>query len=84
MRRTLFAFPRDLLPAVWGSASARVAAQLQHAARQGGRGAAGSPATATPWLSRTFEAVLRTLAEDGPATTAELRERIPALAGGWS
>jgi hypothetical protein len=28
MRRTVFAFPRDLLPAVWGSASARVAAQL--------------------------------------------------------
>lgn len=26
MRRTLFAFPRDLLPATWGSASARVAA----------------------------------------------------------
>ena len=25
MRRTLFAFPRDLLPAAWGSASARVA-----------------------------------------------------------
>src|ERR1700712_5081004 len=28
MRRTVFAFPRDLLPAVRGSASARVAAQL--------------------------------------------------------
>ena len=27
MRRTVFAFPRDLLPAVWGSASARVAGQ---------------------------------------------------------
>ena len=26
MRRTLFVFPRDLLPAAWGSASARVAA----------------------------------------------------------
>lgn len=26
MRRTLFGFPRDLLPAAWGSASARVAA----------------------------------------------------------
>src|SRR5690349_11164286 len=26
MRRTLFVFPRDLLPAVWPSASARVAA----------------------------------------------------------
>lgn len=25
MRRTLFVFPRDLLPATWGSASARVA-----------------------------------------------------------
>ena len=29
MRRTLFAFPRDLLPAVWGSASARVLDQLR-------------------------------------------------------
>ena len=29
MRRTLFAFPRDLLPAVWGSASARVLGQLR-------------------------------------------------------
>ena len=29
MRRTLFVFPRDLLPAAWGSASARVAAQLR-------------------------------------------------------
>ena len=28
MRRTLFVFPRDLLPAAWGSASARVADQL--------------------------------------------------------
>src|SRR5918998_222921 len=27
MRRTLFVFPRDLLAAAWGSASARVAAQ---------------------------------------------------------
>jgi len=29
MRRTLFVFPRDLLPAVWGSASDRVAGQLK-------------------------------------------------------
>ena len=29
MRRTLFVFPRDLLPAAWGSASARVAGQLR-------------------------------------------------------
>ena len=29
MRRTLFAFPRALLPAAWGSVSARVEAQLR-------------------------------------------------------
>ena len=34
MRRTLFAFPRDLLPAVWGSASARVLAQCAPASRR--------------------------------------------------
>ena len=37
MRRTLFVFPRDLLPAAWGSASARVAATLSDPAGQGGR-----------------------------------------------
>ena len=32
------------------------------------------------WVTRTCKAVLKTLGEDGPATTAELRERIPTLA----
>ena len=48
MRRTLFVFPRDLLPAAWGSASARVAAQLRRPARQGGRGRRASPTTGRP------------------------------------
>ena len=37
MRRTLFVFPRDLLPAAWGSASARVATSERQADRQGHR-----------------------------------------------
>ncbi len=78
MRRTLFAFPRDLLPAVWGSASARVAAQLSTRFAKEIEGA-GIAKRGDLWLSRTFKAVLRSLAEDGPATTMELRERIPAL-----
>ncbi len=37
MRRTLFVFPRDLLPAAWGSASARVAATERGPDGQGRR-----------------------------------------------
>ena len=37
MRRTLFVFPRDLLPAAWGSASARVAEAELRADGQGRR-----------------------------------------------
>ncbi len=78
MRRTLFAFPRDLLPAVWGSASARVAAQL-NARFAKEIEAAGIAKRGDVWLTRTGNTVLRSLAEDGPATTMELRQRIPAL-----
>jgi hypothetical protein len=78
MRRTVFAFPRELLPAAWGSASRRVADQLEarlakevesNAVARNGRS----------WVTRTFGAVLATLGEEGPATTAELRERLPTL-----
>jgi hypothetical protein len=78
MRRTLFAFPRDLLPAVWGSASARVAAQLRTRFAKEIEGA-GIAKRGDLWINRTFKAVLLSLAEDGPATTTELRERIPPL-----
>ncbi len=78
MRRTVFAFPRGLLPAVWGSASSRVAAQLE--TRLAKEVESNSVAKDGPrWLNRVTQEVLRTLADDGPATTAQLRERIPAL-----
>ena len=79
MRRTLFAFPRDLLPHAWGSASARVAQQLQ--ARMAKEiEAHGIAKRGDAWLDRLHTTIRAALAEDGPATTAELRERIPLLA----
>jgi hypothetical protein len=79
MRRTLFVFPRDLLPAVWGSASDRVHQQL--AARLAKEVEANALATnGAEWVARMSQTVLDSLAHDGPATTAQLRERIPELA----
>jgi hypothetical protein len=78
MRRTLFGFPRDLLPAVWGSAAARVAAQ-QRARVAKEVEAHGIAKRGDAWLTRTAGTIVRTLAEHGPATTAELRGLIPPL-----
>ena len=79
MRRTLFVFPRDLLPAAWGSASARVATS------EGKRiakmvAAAGITEDGDAWLLDARAAVLERLA-DGPASTSELRAELPELAG---
>ena len=78
MRRTLFAFPRDALPAAWGSASARVAAQIgaRLAKEVVGGGLADDGAA---WVEQWSAAVLRRLRDDGPASTAELREALPEL-----
>lgn len=80
MRRTLFVFPRDLLPAALGSASARVAAGQrrliirdveQHGlARDGGA-----------WLEAASRAVLARLGASGPLTARQLRDDLPELAG---
>ena len=79
MRRTLFVFPRDLLPAAWGSASARVATSERKRVAKAIAGA-GIAADGEAWLDVAREATLRRLA-DGPATTTELRAAVPELAG---
>lgn len=79
MRRTLFVFPRDVLPAVWGSASARVASHLTTRLAKEVE-SNGLDADGPGWVTRLHADVLRTLREDGPSTTAELRERLPELA----
>jgi hypothetical protein len=78
MRRTLFAFPRELLPAVWGSASRRVAA-AQRTRLAKDVLAAGIADDGAGWLDDVCAAVLASLAADGPASTTELRGRVPAL-----
>ena len=79
MRRTLFVFPRELLPAAWGSASARVAtSERKRIAKAIAAGGIASDGEA--WLDAARDATLARLAA-GPATTAELRAEVPELAG---
>ncbi|HET6166883.1 MAG TPA: winged helix DNA-binding domain-containing protein, partial [Marmoricola sp.] len=78
MRRTVFAFPRELLPAVWGSAAARVAAQ-QRAQLARDVVKAGITRDGERWVQDTTADVLEALHE-GPMTTMQLRAALPALA----
>jgi hypothetical protein len=78
MRRTVFAFPRALLPAVWGSAAARVADQ-QRARLGRDVEKAGITADGPRWVAETTAAVLALLHEHGPLTTTELRSHLPEL-----
>lgn len=80
MRRTLFVFPADLLPAAWGSASRRVAAQIgarlikeveQHGVADDG----------AAWLATASAAVLELLADGGAMGATQLREALPELEG---
>ena len=77
MRRTVFAFPRDLLPAARGSSSARVAKQLSTrlAKEVEANGLADDGAA---WVRDTCADVLAQVRER-PATTAQLRAALPAL-----
>ncbi len=82
MRRTLFVFPRDLVPAAWGSASARVASttrrQLGMLAEQAGVAAPGEGDT---WVRIAEEAVMRRLAAGEQLTSREIREQVPEAEG---
>lgn len=71
MRRTLFAAPRDLLPAVLGSASSRVAGQQRSRLEREVEGA-GLTANGPGWLAAYGDAVLEALGTHGPLTTQEL------------
>jgi hypothetical protein len=78
MRRTVFAFPRELLPAVWGSASARVAGQqVRQLAKEAQQ--AGLTDDGPAWAAEQLELVQALIERDGPLTTSEVRERLPAL-----
>jgi winged helix DNA-binding protein len=80
MRRTLFVFPRDLLPAAWGSASARVATQLRTRLAKDVE-AAGIAEDGTAWLDAACAAVLDRLADGSALGAQALREQLPELQG---
>ena len=82
MRETIFVFPRDLVPAVWGSAAARVAMShrkrfVKDLERWGsvpqGEGAAR--------LAAAERAVLDHLADGIPRSSARVREAVPEASG---
>lgn len=80
MRRTVFVFPRDLLPAALGSASARVAAMLR--SRLAKEVAAGGIAPdGEAWIARAGAAVLELLADGVPRSAADIRQAVPEVAG---
>jgi hypothetical protein len=80
MRRTLFVFPRDLLPAAWGSASARVAAahrvRLAKDVELGGLTTDGAA-----WVDAAEAATLDHLSGGAELSAQQLREAVPELAG---
>lgn len=83
MRRTLFAFPRELLPAVWGSASARTAEQQRRQLAKEAEQGALAPDGAR-WVEAACAAVRERLSDGAALTATELREQVPELAGQFS
>ncbi len=79
MRRTLFVFPRDLLPAVWASASARVAG-VERARLAKDVQNAGVHPDGAGWLDEASTAILAELAgrPDG-LTAGEVRAAVPMI-----
>ena len=80
MRRTLFVFPRDLLPAAWGSASARVAAALRTRLAKEAE-TAGLTDDGVAWLDRAMRATVARLEDAEELSATRLREEVPELAG---
>ena len=80
MRRTLWAFPCELLPAVWGSAAERVAGQ-QHKDVLKYVAAGGFTDDPEAWVAAAYDATLAALDDGVPRTAAQLRGLVPALDG---
>jgi len=80
MRRTLFGFPRELLPAVWGSASARVAETER---RKIGKDvvAAGLADDGDAWLDTARCEVLALLSATGEQPAREIRAALAHIGG---
>ena len=79
MRRTLFVFPRDLLPAAWGSAAARVAG-FERSRISADLVRAGIADDGDVWLDRAREQVVAALDPvPGGLAAREIRAAVPLL-----
>ncbi|HEY4534791.1 MAG TPA: winged helix DNA-binding domain-containing protein [Enteractinococcus sp.] len=82
MRETLFVFPRELLPAVWSSVSARFArinrTRLIKDVERWGYVPEGTGPT---WLDTAEAAVLEHLSDGVPRSATQLRQQVPEVAG---
>ncbi|WP_028659032.1 winged helix DNA-binding domain-containing protein [Nocardioides insulae] len=77
MRRTLWALPRELLPAVWGSAAARTAApERAKLVKYAGEAGIAEPDT---WVGAAMDDVVALLADGRPRSAQEVRAAVPAL-----
>ncbi|MGC3955296.1 MAG: winged helix DNA-binding domain-containing protein [Propionicimonas sp.] len=76
MRRTLFAFPRELLPVAWGSASARVA-ETEFRRIAAGVAKAGISADAEAWVETAAQAVLAQFTDGAELDAVTVRSRVP-------
>lgn len=82
MRETIFVFPRDLVPAVWGSAAARIAAiYRKRFIRDLERWGPAGEGEGAAWLAAAETAVLKHLADGVPRSSAQLREEVPEVSG---
>ncbi|MCA0252347.1 MAG: winged helix DNA-binding domain-containing protein [Actinobacteria bacterium] len=76
MRRTLFAFPRDLLPAAWASASARVAGtEFRRLVASADK--AGVDPDPAAWVEAATQAVLQQFAAGAEFDAVTIRKRVP-------
>jgi hypothetical protein len=80
MRRTLWVVRAEDLPAIQPGASDRVADDERRRLVVDAQ-KAGVATNGDAWLDRASEAVLRYLADNGPASAAEMRAALPELTG---
>lgn len=80
MRRTLFAFPRDLLPDALGVAVSRIAPEQRRLISRDAQ-KHGIAEDGEAWLDAAEQAVLARLSGSEPMTTKQLREELPELSG---
>ncbi len=82
MRRTLFAMPVDLLPAVRARICTRIAPRVRAELRKG-VALAGIATDPEAWIGRAVAQIVRVLNEGEPLSVQELRQRAPEAVGSY-